>query len=110
MGRFVKGDIVILPFPFSNLSGSKKRPAFVIQDLEGDDLIVCQITSKFHYDSHSIYLANSDFANGSLPQNSFIRPNKIFTAEDRIIIGKAGNVKINKIDEVINELVDIITH
>lgn len=46
MGQFVKGDVVIIPFPFSDLSNSKKRPAFVVTDLAGDDIIVCQITSK----------------------------------------------------------------
>ena len=30
MGKFVKGDIVVIPFPFSDLSGSKRRPALVI--------------------------------------------------------------------------------
>jgi len=46
MGEFVKGDVVVLPFPFTDLSDRKKRPAFVVADLSGDDIIVCQITSK----------------------------------------------------------------
>jgi mRNA interferase MazF len=46
MGKFVKGDVVIIPFPFTDLSDRKKRPAFVVADLPGDDIIVCQITSK----------------------------------------------------------------
>ena len=37
-----KGDIITIPFPFTDLSGNKKRPAFVIADLPGDDIIVCQ--------------------------------------------------------------------
>ena len=46
MGKFIKGDVIILPFPFSDLSDNKKRPALVIASLPGDDIIVCQITSK----------------------------------------------------------------
>jgi mRNA interferase MazF len=46
MGRFVKGDVVVIPFPYSDLSASKKRPALVLADLEGDDIILCQITSQ----------------------------------------------------------------
>jgi len=42
MGKFVKGDIVVLPFPFSDLSRNKKRPAFVIKDLQGDDILLCR--------------------------------------------------------------------
>jgi len=46
MEKFVRGDIVVIPFPFSDLSGSKKRPALVLADLQGDDIILCQITSQ----------------------------------------------------------------
>jgi mRNA interferase MazF len=46
MEKFVKGDIVVIPFPFSDLSGSKKRPALVLANLQGDDIILCQITSR----------------------------------------------------------------
>lgn len=37
MEKFVKGDIVVIPFPFSDLSRNKKRPAFVIKDLPDND-------------------------------------------------------------------------
>ena len=73
MGRFVKGDIIIIPFPFTDLSGSKKRPAFVVADLPGDDIIVCQITSKTKSDSLSLSLTAHDFNSGDLPVDSFIR-------------------------------------
>lgn len=46
MARFVKGDVVVIPFPFSDLTQSKRRPAIVIAVLDGDDLILCQITSQ----------------------------------------------------------------
>ena len=46
MGKFVKGDIVVIPFPFSDLSSSKRRPALVLAGLKGNDIILCQITSK----------------------------------------------------------------
>ena len=46
MAEFVKGEVVVIPFPFSDLSGSKKRPALVLADLEGDDILLCQITSQ----------------------------------------------------------------
>jgi mRNA interferase MazF len=86
MGKFVKGDVVIIPFPFTDLSGNKKRPAFVVADLEGDDIIICQITSKLKSDSLALSLNNDNFISGSLPVDSFIRPNKIFTADKNIIL------------------------
>ena len=104
MERFVKGDIVIVPFPFSDLTGSKRRPAMVIADFPSDDIILCQITSKNYGDKYSLVINQSDFLTGSLPINSFIRPNKIFTADKNIIIRKAGTLKPVKIEDVKNEL------
>lgn len=46
MERFVKGDVVVLPFPFSDLTLSKRRPALVVAAPGGDDLILCQVTSQ----------------------------------------------------------------
>jgi mRNA interferase MazF len=46
MAGFVKGDVVIVPFPFSDLTQAKRRPALVVANLRGNDLILCQITSQ----------------------------------------------------------------
>ena len=79
MAGFIKGEIVVLPFPFSNLSASKRRPALVLADLSGSDIILCQITSQHTKDTNAITLADSDMVNGSRKQTSNIRPNRLFT-------------------------------
>ena len=93
MEEVVKGDVVVLPFPFSDLSKSKKRPALVVAKLEGDDLILCQITSEARIDGYSIVLANEDFRQGSLNLTSMIRPNKLFTADKSIVLYKIGTIE-----------------
>ena len=70
MGTFVKGEVVVVPFPFSDLSNSKKRPALVLTNLEGDDLILSQITSQNISDSYSISIETDDIENGSLNRES----------------------------------------
>jgi mRNA interferase MazF len=109
MERLVKGDVVVLPFPFSDLSQSKKRPAFVVAPLQGDDVILCQITTVIHSDLYSILLEEKDFVTGSLKQPSYIRPNRLFTSDIRIIIKRVGSVHQNKIEEVIKKITMIIT-
>ena len=74
MARFVKGDVVVVPFPFSDLSQAKRRPALVMANLRGDDLILCQITSQAVKDSYAVAIADADFAEGGLKQPSHIRP------------------------------------
>jgi mRNA interferase MazF len=109
MGKFVKGDVVIIPFPFSDLSGDKKRPAFVVADLSGDDIIVCQITSKFTSDSFALAIGTPDFISGSLPVDSFIRPNKLFTASKNMILSVAGHLCETKIRDTLNSIIRIVS-
>ncbi len=108
MARFVKGEVVVIPFPFSDLSGSKKRPALVLADLPGDDLLLCQITSQNSRDIHAVPLLVSDFLNGSLPVDSFIRPTRLFTADKNIIIRKAGLIRTKTISDVIQTIMKVI--
>ncbi|MBI2661471.1 type II toxin-antitoxin system PemK/MazF family toxin [Candidatus Woesearchaeota archaeon] len=108
MEKLVKGDVAVLPFPFSDLSASKKRPALVMAILEGDDIILCQITSQARFDKYSLTLNDSDFKEGKLSLTSIIRPNRLFTADKSIIQYKAGSLKDKKINEVIDSVCKII--
>lgn len=110
MERFVKGDIVVIPFPFSDLSGSKKRPALVLADLQGDDIILCQITSQQTNDKYAIAIKDSDFKTGQLNAPSNIRPNRIFTADKNIIIKKAASLNETAVNAVIQEIFNILSH
>ncbi|MCL1866757.1 MAG: type II toxin-antitoxin system PemK/MazF family toxin [Oscillospiraceae bacterium] len=107
MGRFVKGDVVVIPFPFSDLSSSKKRPALVLVDLNGKDIILCQITSKNVKDNNSITVELNDIENGTLNTVSNIRPNRLFTADENIVDYKIGNLNESKIKSVIKAIVDM---
>lgn len=109
MERLVKGDVVVLPFPFSDLNASKKRPALVMAVLEGNDCMLAQITSQEREDVYSIPLFESDFLSGKLNSVSNIRPNKLFTADAGIILYKAGCVREKKRNEVAAKIIEIIS-
>jgi mRNA interferase MazF len=108
VAKFVKGDVVVVPFPFSNLSQSKRRPALVMAPLEGDDAILCQITSKTIKDTYAISIDDTDFSSGSLKQPGNVRPNRLFTADSHIILYRVGSVKKEKLTEVVEKVVEII--
>jgi len=108
MEKIVKGDVVVLPFPYSNLSSSKKRPALIIAILEGDDVVLCQITSRQRKDKHSIELKDSDFKQGKLNVDSYIKSNRIFTADKSIILYKIGSLKEKKTNEAIESIIRIL--
>ncbi len=108
MGRFMKGDVVVVPFPFSDLSQTKRRPALIVAVLEGDDLLLCQITSQRVRDHYAITLADKDFETGGLRQTSNIRPNRLFTADQHIVLYAVGQLRNEKVREVIRKIVEIV--
>jgi len=108
LARFVKGDVVVVPFPFSDLTQSKRRPALVIAELTGKDVILCQITSQWINDEYAILIDEKDFDEGGLNQRSHIRPNRIFTADSSIILYPVGHLKKKTIDDVIGKLIEIL--
>ena len=108
MERFMKGDVVVVPFPFSNLTRAKRRPALIIAELEGDDLILCQITSQRIKDKYAISINEDDFETGILKQRSNIRPNRIFTADRHIILYRVGHLKSEKVREIIERIIGIL--
>ncbi|GAA5263434.1 type II toxin-antitoxin system PemK/MazF family toxin [Methanocalculus sp. MC3] len=108
MERFVKGDVVIVPFPFSDLSTYKRRPALVVAVPGGEDIILCQITSQQIRDSHTIRINDSDFAEGSLDRISNIRPNRLFSASSDLILYRAGHLNDQAVISVINRIIEIL--
>jgi mRNA interferase MazF len=95
------GDVVLIPFPFSDLTRSKKRPALVLASVGLHDFVLCQITSKPYDDRLAIPLSNTDFSQGGINKASFIRIGKLFTANASIMIGVAGKIQSGKLTEVL---------
>src|SRR5213078_1346390 len=100
MGKPVIGEVVVLPFPQTNLQAGKRRPALVVADLPGDDMILCQITSQHRGDGFSVSLITSDFERGSLAVDSYARANRLFTIEQSVILYSAGSIKPAKLKEI----------
>jgi mRNA interferase MazF len=102
MVKPVAGEIVVIPFP--RTASGKRRPALVIADLPGADLILCQITSRRHWDSYAVPLDKSDCERGELDQPCFIRPQRLFTVEQHFILQSVGKVTSEKFDEVFKKV------
>lgn len=109
MERFVKGDVVVLPFPYTDFSSVKKRPAVVIATLKGNNVILAQITTNQRSDEDLIGLTKKDFTSGFLNSDSFIMTSLIFTADSSRVDYKAGKLKQEKIKEVEKKLCEIFT-
>lgn len=112
MGQFIAGQVVSVQFPFSNLKQIKRRPALILAQAEFQNLILCQITSKPYASQQALELQAKDFASGSLPITSYIRPDKIFTCDPEIIeriVGHLSEQKINQVKQSVRFLFDSVS-
>ena len=89
---FRQKDIVLIPFPYSDLTGSKQRPALILSNetLKGDDEICCLITSNPK--SGGMKIEEKCFNEGKLPFSSFVKPERLFTINSKIIRKKLGSI------------------
>ena len=102
------GDVVLVPFPFSDLSASKLRPALVLAHSGREDWLCLQITSRSYADPFAIELAEGDFSCGLLQQTSYIRPGKLFTAHQDLFQRMAGRIRNEKLEEVRNRVIELV--
>ena len=80
----------------------------VISTLEGDDLILCQITSQYVRDNYAVPLTDKDFESGGLNQPSNVRPNRIFTADSHIVLYRVGGLRADRLNEILEKVINII--
>ena len=108
MGTFAVGQVIVLPFPFSNLQQNKNRPALLLASVGRGDWIVCQITCKAYSDALAVGIADEDFVSGNLQRMSYARASKLFTANESLFSGIAGQLNTEKFQEIKNVVVDIL--
>lgn len=109
MGKFTVGSVVLVTFPFSNLKGQKIRPALVLANVEFGNLILCQITSKSYTSKIAICVKSKDFTKGNLPVVSFVRPDKLFTADATIIRDVVGQLTPTIKNKILKSVCELFT-
>ena len=104
MEGFVRGDIIIIEFPYLNLRDVKRRPVLILKVPKGEDIIVAQITGESYEDYVEILLKKEDFKQGSLKRTSYLRIDKIASIEKYLIKYKAGSLKQDKFNEIMDKI------
>jgi len=98
-------EIVLVPFPYSDLSSFKRRPVLIISNntynANFPDILVAVITSNLFKDKYSVSLINDDLEMGLLPEPSIIKCHKLFTIEQSQILKRFSILNEEKFDEVI---------
>ena len=108
MGSFAAGSVVLVRFPFSDLSQSKLRPAVVLADSGRGDWLLCQITSKPYSDLRAIEITDRDFRTGSLRVISYARPAKLFTAHHILISSEIGVLSDGSLRRITDAIINLL--
>lgn len=101
-----KGDIILLPFPFTDLSASKLRPAVVLV-VSQHDVVVAFITSQTKLNFENTVLLFPSTNNG-LKIESFVRLNKLATLDLSLVVGKLGHLTIEELQVIDRELIKML--
>jgi mRNA interferase MazF len=108
MGLPAAGAIVLVPFPFSDLTQAKLRPALVLAGAGRGDSILCQITSRAYGDHFALPISNADLQTGSLRTSSFVRPGKLFTANQALTVRQIGMLRPETFTTYVDAVVEVI--
>lgn len=108
MGTSAAGAVVLVRFPFSDLSQTKLRPAIVLADAGRGDSVLCQVTSKPYGDDRAVRLDAQDLTGGALSVTSFVRPGKLFTANHDLITKEIGALQPDTLSRVVDAVVSLL--
>jgi mRNA interferase MazF len=110
--RLESGEVVLVPFPFTDLSQIKRRPVLILSGKKhnkaSEDFICCGITSNLSNRRNSILLEPSEMIEGSIPTRSRIKFDKVFTLEQSLILKSLGRVSSNKLSQVTKGLISLL--
>jgi mRNA interferase MazF len=111
---FDRGDVVLVPFPFTDLTTQKQRPALVISSKSFNDssadAILLAITSQVQTDlQHSDYrLSLDEQKQGGLPKPSIVKTTKVVTLSQALIIKKLGRLPVETVDQIVRKLISVL--
>lgn len=109
---YEQGEIVIVPFPFSDLTSIKKRPVLILSKKPdnsiSEDIITCGITSNLKKSKYSVLIGNKNLEKGQIPVKSKIKIDKLFTLDKKIIEKSIGRINKKTFNKVKKEFYNLI--
>ena len=103
--RYRRGDIVLVSFPFTDLSSSKRRPALVVSpdtfNQAMQDVVLAAITSQA---TEGLAIEPGDCIDGILPKRSVVKPAKLFTIHTTLVLKKICALRPEKLSAILTEI------
>jgi len=111
--RFEQGEIVLVPFPFSDLKSVKQRPVLILSNNNynnrAEDIVTCGITSNLKDSEFSVLINDNELIEGKLPVKSRIKVDKMFTLKQTLVKKRIARINKKTFDRVRKELLKLTT-
>ena len=101
-----KGDILLIPFPFTDLKGNKNRPALVLISSELD-ITLAFISTQLNWKEETDILLKPTKNNG-LKKESLLRLSKLATIDKKLDLGRIGRMEANDLKQVNINLIKLL--
>lgn len=105
------GDLILVPFPFTDLSSVKSRPALVLSspgyNASSRDVIVCAVTSNLTDAAHTLLLSNGDLSSGKLLADSRVKVDKVVTLDQSLVRKVVAKVRPQVFERVLREFLTL---
>ncbi len=98
--------IVMVPFPFSDLSAAKYRPAVVLAEAGRGDWLLCMVTSRPYGDPKAVRIEPTELIDGKLDRESFGRPLKLFTAHQSLMATEVGRLRTEGFGRILDLVIE----
>ncbi len=109
---YKQSEIIIVPFPFSDLSSVKQRPVLVlsknVDNEKTEDIITCGITSNIKDSKYSVLIGDKNLIEGGIPKPSRVKVDKLFTISQDIIKKKVGRINKETFEKVKSEFIKLV--
>lgn len=112
--RLDAGDVALLPFPYTDLSSRKQRPALVLTSASYNrrhaDVLVAYVTSQRQRSEWAVPVDNADLSEGRFPKTSWVRADKLATLEQRLVrrvVGRLDTAAMGQVRTRLAKLLDI---
>jgi len=108
MTAYKRGDVILVPFPFSDLPYSKRRPALILVDIpDREELICMMLTSTLSID-HQVDVMIEDVNSAGLPKPTVARLSRLFTLKQSLVSKRLGVLNDKEFAAIVNKLVGLL--
>ena len=107
---YKRGDVVLVPFPFTDLSSAKQRPALVVSadafNSTRDDVLVAAITSQIpaQLAADEFMIPAGELAECGLPKPSILRLSKLVALHRQLVFKRVGALPVATLTQVMAQL------